>query len=160
MEQPNPLFNRKHPAHGVIEFPNTPTVIFDTVCVKGRKPALANIEFQQIIVEIWTAARHWLVGHYMIMPDHVHYFAAAYEAPTDFDNWVKYWKSQLSKKWKTKNFSQQIDHWDKRMRNTKGFADTYHYVSNNPVRAKLVDQAQDWPYQGIVHPWQNERIII
>ena len=91
---------RKHPAHGVLFVEGHPTIIFDTVCTKDRKSWLASDEVHKLPREVWQEADAWLMGRYVIMPDHVHFFAAATESGIKYDNWVKYWKSKFSKRHK------------------------------------------------------------
>lgn len=146
---------RKHPAHGVIHPEGQPTIIFDTVCTKNRYPWLATPVVHEILRKVWQQATAWLVGRYMIMPDHVHFFAAASEPNIPLDNWVKYWKSQVTKQLKAaqakmdfERCSWQTDHWDTRLRSERAYEEKWLYVVENPVRKSLVENSSDWPYQG------------
>src|SRR3954468_17508350 len=66
---------RQHPVHQpVCERFNEPVIVFVTVCAKNKKPILANAEVHQLLRTTWDAADSWLVGRYMIMPDHLHLF--------------------------------------------------------------------------------------
>jgi REP element-mobilizing transposase RayT len=38
-----------------------------------------------------------------------------------------------------------------RLRTDESYAQKWQYVRENPVRADLVEQPEDWPYQGRVH---------
>ena len=67
---------RKRPAHGVNFDPGKPTIIFVTVCTKKRRPWLAVPSVHALLREVWTVADVWLVGQYVIMPDHIHLFAS------------------------------------------------------------------------------------
>jgi len=54
-------------------------VFFITTCTHHRQAILANAQVAKILVEEWQGAleRHgWMVGRYVIMPDHVHFFCA------------------------------------------------------------------------------------
>jgi hypothetical protein len=81
---------RKHPVHGVLFVDGQPTIIFDTVCTKHRSPWLANDAVHQLLREIWQEADAWWMGRYMIMPDHIHFLAAATESAIPYENWVKF----------------------------------------------------------------------
>ena len=71
MTEPNSdLPQRKHPAHGVLYVDRQPTIVFDTVCTKDRKPWLANQDVHNLLREVWADASAWLVGRYVVMPDH------------------------------------------------------------------------------------------
>jgi putative transposase len=142
---------RKHPAHGILYVEGQPTIIFDTVCTKDRKPWLANCEVHQLLREVWTDASAWLVGRYMIMPDHIHMFAALTKDEIEFKNWAKYCNSQFSKRYKNRNCRWQADDWDTRMRSGRQYEEKWDYVRFNAVRHKLVTRPEDWPYQGVMN---------
>jgi len=147
----NDLPNRKRPAHGVLFVDGQPTIIFDTVCTKNRKPWLASAEIHTLLCEVWREATVWLMGRYMIMPDHIHFFAAATETNIEYDNWVTYWKSQFSKRHGNHDHRWQTDHWDTRIRKEEQYEEKWEYVRWNPVRRGLVEKPEDWPYQGEIH---------
>ncbi len=147
----NDHFN-KSPAHGVMFIEGQPTVIFDTICTKHKSPWLANDKVHQLLVDVWTNADLWLVGRYVIMPDHIHLFAWATEQAVDYENWVRYWKSRFTKVHRNAVHRWQSDHWDRRMRNESAFEEKWNYVKSNPKRANLVANENDWPYQGDVFP--------
>jgi len=72
---------RKHLAHpAIIERHNEPVIIYLTVCSKDRKSIFAFTDSAAVIVDAWQKASLWLVGRYVIMPDHIHLFCA----PTRF----------------------------------------------------------------------------
>ena len=150
-ETPSDLPRRKHPARGVLYIEGQPTIIFDTVCTKDRKPWLANDEVHQLLRDIWTDASAWLVGRYMIMPDHIHMFAAATATEIEFKNWVTFWKSQFTKRHKVADHRWQTDDWDTRMRTGEQYEEKWEYVRRNPVRHKLTDHPEVWLYQGILN---------
>ena len=147
---------RKHPAHGVLFIDNQPTIIFDTVCTKNREPWLATDEIHKLLCEVWRNADLWLMGRYIIMPDHIHFFAAATENSIEYDNWVTYWKSQFTKRHKNKTHRWQSDHWDTRMRTAKQYEEKWDYVRRNAERHGLVSDADDWMYQGDIYDWRWE----
>src|SRR5437870_1334590 len=92
---------RKHPVHlDVHDRRDTPIIVHLTVCTKRRKPILANPEAHEVLQAAWRNARLWLVGRYVVMPDHLHLFCA----PTDLETepllgWVRYWKSDAARNW-------------------------------------------------------------
>jgi len=150
------LPNRKHPAHGVRTRSDQPTIISLTVCAKDRHGWMADPQVHLMLRDVWTNASAWLVGRYVILPDHVHLFAAPGLAPIPLDNWVRYWKSQFSKKISADRTRRwETDHWDSRVRDVESYRNKWEYVQNNPVRHGLVARAEDWPFQGSIHdlPW-------
>jgi putative transposase len=94
---PDPLPKRRHPAHGIKVVESQPTIIFDTICTKDRGPFLANDDFHNIFRDVAANAKAWLLGRYVIMPDHIHFFAGHDGGDIPYENWVKYLNSQLTK---------------------------------------------------------------
>jgi putative transposase len=84
----------------------------------------------------------------MILPDHIHFFAAATEANVPYDSWVTYWKSRFSKRHGNPDHRWLADHWDTRMRNKEAYEQKWEYTRWNPVRHGLVVKPEEWPYQG------------
>jgi putative transposase len=150
-----PLAVRRHPTHGVLEISNQPAIIFLTVCTENRKPWLASPEHHSLLRSIWTEATGWLTGRYVLMPEHLHLFAAPGTMDLPLENWVRFWKSQFRKRNSNKTCRFQTDHWDTRLRRTESYDEKWDYVVNNPVRRGLVQHSEDWPYQGMIYelPW-------
>ena len=142
---------RKHPAHGVYISPDKPTIVYVTVCCENRIPWLATERHHEILVDIWQDTSHWVVGQYILMPDHLHLFVAPQETAVEFDSWVQYFKSQFTKRNKQNECEWQTDHWDTRIRSALHYEEKSIYMANNPVRAGLVADAADWKYKGVVH---------
>jgi putative transposase len=71
--------------------------------------------------------------------------------------WVRYWKSLASKKWPRPDEQPiwQRDFWDTQLRRSENYNSKWQYVLDNPVRAGLVKQPDDWPFQGDLNslPW-------
>ncbi len=142
---------RKHPSHGVYISPNKPTIIYVSVCCEKRTPWLITDRHHELLLNVWQDKSHWVVGRYVLMPDHLHLFAAPQATAVDFDSWVKYFKSQFTKRNKNTSCVWQTDHWDTRIRNQVHYEEKSIYMFNNPVRAGLVQNANDWKYKGVVH---------
>ena len=111
---------------------------------------LANHRVHQALGEAWAKADHWLVGRYVIMPDHLHLFCAPGRIPVNpLINWVRYWKASVSKSVGAgEGTFWQADFWDTQLRRHESYAIKWDYVRNNPVRAGLAAGPDDWPYQG------------
>lgn len=139
---------RHHPTHGVRINSSLPTIVFLTVCTKQRDPWLANPHVHDLLVVTWRNATAWLVGRYVIMPDHIHLFATPGALQLPLENWVKYWKSRFSNAHRVREHKWQVDHWDRRMRSDDSYSEKWEYVRNNPVRHGLVKSAEEWPFQG------------
>jgi|GEM_PF-4499206 len=90
---------RRRPAHPPIAEPfNRAIIVFVTVCTKDRQPLLANPYIHDLLLRAWESASQWVVGRYVIMPDHLHLFCApATWPPTSLRRWVAYWKSLVAR---------------------------------------------------------------
>jgi putative transposase len=94
----NKFPKRRRPAAGVYEHPNEPILVFATACTKNRQGWLANAAVHQLLRVVWTEAGDWLLGRYVIMPDHLHFFAApSFQCGSIFKAWTQFWKSQFTK---------------------------------------------------------------
>ncbi|HXB59684.1 MAG TPA: hypothetical protein VNU95_08965 [Candidatus Acidoferrales bacterium] len=100
---------------------------------------------------LWLhTATAWLVSDYLLMPDHLHLFCAPQDLKFPIESWVAFWKDQLAKSCSEAGTFQRGG-FHHRLRNGESYSQKWQYVSENPVRAKLVSRPQDWPYQGKVH---------
>jgi putative transposase len=143
---------RKHPAHfPAVERHNVPVIVFLTVCTQARKPILTNAAAHEVLQTAWRKARLWLVGRYILMPDHAHLFCAPAEfPPSALQKWVEYWKSNSARHWHNPKHAPvwQRHFWDTQLRREENYNEKWQYVVQNPVRAGLVTRADEWPYQG------------
>lgn len=148
MERRGDLPRRKYPAKGVLIVPDTPTVVFATICTAQRRPWLATEECHVALRCAWKAADAWLVGRYVIMPDHIHLFAAPAARDIDIERWVQYWKAMVTRTIRERAGGWQRRCWHHRLRRTESYVEKWEYVAHNPVRKGLVAKAEDWPFQG------------
>jgi putative transposase len=143
---------RQHPVHQPVhERFNQPVMVFLTICSKGRKPIFANPETHEVLRDAWLQAANWLVGRYVLMPDHIHLFCAPSAlVPKPLQTWVAFWKSEAARHWPRRADVPvwQRHCWDTQLRRGQSYNEKWNYVIENPVRAGLVAQSEDWPYQG------------
>jgi putative transposase len=141
-------------------------VYFLTLCTEDRKCILARDEIHNAFVRFSKVAadRGVFVGKYVIMPDHLHLFVrisvAAVcdrhpEQPRGREHplsmWVKSLKNSLSKEMRI--LSIPAPHWQKTffdhiLRSEESYIQKAQYMSENPVRAGLVQHAAQWKYSG------------
>jgi REP element-mobilizing transposase RayT len=131
-------------------------VYFLTLATVDRKKILANAEVHSSSVTFAArAAEHGVyVGRYALMPDHIHLFAAFAPDSVALSDWVKSLKNALSKTLRSQGVPAL--HWQKGffdhvLRSEETYAEKWLYVAQNPVRARLVVQPEDWLYQGEIH---------
>jgi hypothetical protein len=84
--------NRNHPARRVLEDETLPTLVFATICTKKRRPWLATPLVHRVLRSAWLRHKNWIVSAYVVMPDHVHFFAEPGTEPGTFDDWITCWK--------------------------------------------------------------------
>ncbi len=133
-------------------------VVFFTVVTARRQAVLDNEPTHQILRGIWALAGErngWWVGDYLLMPDHVHFFARAGRESVPLKKWVQTWKSLSSRQWMARQGAAaplwQEDYFDRYLRSADNYSEKWNYVESNPVRKGLVAKPEDWPYRGRVH---------
>lgn len=132
-------------------------VYFVTACTEKRRALLANHETYAVFRQLCITARDRgaLVGRYVLMPDHLHLFVCIPLGEMGLSIWMKSLKNNLSKHWRAGNIN--APHWQKGffdhlIRSSESQAEKWQYVRNNPVRAGLVSNPEDWPYAGEIQP--------
>ena len=142
------LLSRNHPARGVLESDLAPTLVFTTACTKGRKPWLANTEVHAALRAAWLHHVNWIVTRYVIMPDHVHFFAEPGERPLPFDSWITVWKIGVMRILKMPEFRWQAGSFHHRIRSFVDYNEKLNYMYANPVNAGVVKRVEDLAFGG------------
>ena len=148
---------RKHPAHlPPGEKHNRAIIIYVTICTAKRRRILASPRVHEAIVCAWGEASTWLVGRYVVMPDHVHFFCAPDGLDVSLERWMKYWKSIVTRSIRAKSGDVwQRDHWDRQLRSVESYDAKWEYIRRNPVRHGYCSDPDEWLYQGELNvlPW-------
>ena len=92
------------------------------------------------------------MGYYLIMPDHLHLFCAPHDLRFTLEQWVTFWKRQFRRIHQQDRCRFQTDAFHHRLRRDENYTEKWNYIRENPLRAGLVQQAEDWPYQGMLNP--------
>jgi len=131
---------------------------FITACVAGRTPILASDATHAILREVWETGGRlhgWQVGRYVLMPDHVHLFCTPNPGASHLSSFVRGWKEWSCKHIRRRlgrvDFQWQPNFFDHVLRSEQSYSEKCQYIRNNPVRAGLVEDANDWPYAGHLH---------
>ena len=148
-EPPSRAPQRRRPQHGVHNRLNVPTVVWLTVCTRNRVRALATPSVQTALHEIWSVATGSRVGHYMLMPDHLHLFAIPGEPAAEIGAWVTYWKSMLTRRVRP-TWRWLAGYWDTRVRSRAHYNELCTYMEHNPVRHELAATPAEWRFRGEV----------
>jgi putative transposase len=142
---------RRHPAKGVFIFLDRATIVFVTLCTKGRATQLANSNVHDALLHAWSKADLWMIGAYVIMPDHIHLFCSPTREDCVIETWITFWKREFRRQLGDAAPRFQSDSFHHRLRGEESYSEKWEYVRANPVRADLVNQSDDWPYQGVIH---------
>lgn len=142
---------RSLPHHPAVSRTNQSIIIFVTVCTKRRRSLLANQDIHELIVNAWQESDSWLVGRYVLMPDHLHLFCSPARIPeSPLRDWVFRWRATVTRHWPRPEEKPiwQKDFFDRQLRKGQSYSEKWEYVRNNPLRAELVEGTDDWSYQG------------
>jgi len=130
-------------------------IVYLTVVTHDRRTVLACQAAFDVLTSIWTRSPDldgWFIGDYLLMPDHVHFFARAALDTKPLAEWMETWKSlssrQLKKPLQINPPLWQRDYFDRFLRSSESYSEKWDYVANNPVRAGLCVRPEDWPWKG------------
>ena len=126
-----------------------------TTCTYRRRRILTSSKVAAILREEWLATRErygWVIGRYVIMPDHVHFFCAAEVDAKPLAKLMQAWKQwtsrRITRELELGDRIWQAEFFDHVLRSTESYSQKWDYVRENPVRAGFVDDADHWPWQG------------
>ena len=174
--------SRRHPVHlPNIERHNHPVIVFLTVCTSDRQPVLATPAMHALLLRAWKSAVKWRVGHYLIMPDHVHLFCSpTVREAENVRDWAGYWKGLVARAVQgygplagesgavgaapsqtgprssgpspmADDSLWQRDCWDTQLRDVNHYGEKWQYVAMNPVRRRLAASPESWPFTGTLN---------
>jgi putative transposase len=140
--------NRSHPSKGVLFVENQPTLVFLTVCTRNRSRWLIDELVHAQLKSVWLKSTDWMVGSYLLMPDHLHLFVWPGPGRVRFNKWIKVWKSRFSLVHRARDHRWQAGSFHHRIRPYESAEQKRMYMMMNPVRAGLVPEPAQWPYRG------------
>ena len=124
----------------------TSEVWFVTICCRDRDgDTLTNPATAGRLIDSAVHLHErgdWHVHLLLLMPDHCH---AILSTPGDraiiktIRDWKRWTARELQIKWQT-------DFFEHRIRNKESRSQKWDYIRENPVRAGLVERAEQWPY--------------
>lgn len=143
-------------------------VVHWTLPVSCRRKGWVGERFYAAFRELLlhTAAREGLFcPTYCLMPDHLHLVWMGVRLDSDQHNGMAFLRTHLEPKLAPQRFQHQAhDHvlkQEERRRNA--FAAVCNYILENPLRAELVRDPREWPFNGAVvpgypalHPFQSD----
>jgi putative transposase len=135
------------------------TIYFITLCVRSRKPVLANPQAWKTCRSIFDKLDQWRILFAIAMPDHLHILTAPSDREasiTDFAKWFKRWFNAEYRKLNCRPsvsggepiaWRWQEGCFDRLLRSEESLSEKWEYLRQNPVRGGLVANPEDWPYQ-------------
>ena len=129
---------------------STDPVYFVTFCTLNRQP-IPDLRKAQTTLESY--AGHGVenfgvaLGRYVIMPDHIHLFVCG-DPDFELSKWVAGLKRAISKSLGVRGKFWQPTFFDHVLRSEESYSEKWEYVCQNPVRAGLAKESENWPYQG------------
>lgn len=125
-------------------------VYFITICTRPRgRNQLATDDIWPALeqsVNHQQQSGQWDCAIFLAMPDHVHLLGNFDSAKSNMSNSIANWKRWLAR---TQGIKWQRDFFDHRLRNQESVAEKASYIRMNPVRAGLVGDHGQWPYQWV-----------
>jgi putative transposase len=136
-------------------------IYFITSCTYKRAANLACKPVASALIAEWQRARRrhgWVIGRYVVMPDHVHFFCAPDLAAKPLSDFMGSWKEWTSKSIKQElaltDMVWQEEFFDHVMRSAESYSQKWNYVRSNPVRAGFVSNPDEWLWQGEIEQLQ------
>ena len=134
-------------------------VYFLTTCTHLRRPILHQTNIPDLLIASWLASRvisGWRIGRYVVMPDHVHFFAQPGPDGKTLSHFMRDWKrwtgGRISQALRLESPVWQAEFFDHVLRSAHSYNQKWTYVCENPVRAGLVARPEEWPHAGECEP--------
>ena len=126
---------------------------FLTICTRDRSrvfieaAAVASVAAQ--LLRVADTERFSIIS-YCFMPDHVHALVEGIHDASDFTHFVRIFKQESAFHWRrtTGRILWHRSYFDRVLRDHADTMSVVRYILENPVRAGLVTQPQDYPYLG------------
>jgi REP element-mobilizing transposase RayT len=127
---------------------------FITICAADRGKDVLTIP--AVAVALIRNAIHyhrlgrWWLDVFLLMPDHLHALLSVPHG-VSLQAVVPRWKGYQTK---DVGVTWQSGFFDHRLRSDESADEKLHYILNNPVRARLVARAEDWPHAWV--QWRDD----
>jgi putative transposase len=125
-------------------------VFYITCCTLDRRPIRELSAAHDAISRYSEHAipHNVAVGRYVLMPDHLHLFVKG-DANFMLSRWMGGQKRAIAVELGCRSRELwQPGFFDHVLRSDESYDEKWNYVRENPVRAGLVRNATEWPYQG------------
>ena len=140
------LPQRKQLPHGIPSWVTEGAIYFITICANPRGAnTLATATIAPWLLESLTFRERrgdWYLHLVLIMPDHVHLLMSFPRVPGMVQS-LGQWKRHVARE---KGVAWQQGFFEHRLRSDESLVEKAHYIRENPVRARLCAQWDEWPY--------------
>jgi putative transposase len=138
--------SRKLLQHVAPAFVPADSWFFITLCCQRRGTnQLCLPQVSQILLTdglFYHDHQRWISHLLLLMPDHLH-LIAGFPRQENMSTAVRDWKRLTARR---AGIEWQRNYFDHRVRPDEGLQQKTDYIRNNPVRAGLVQQPDDWPH--------------
>jgi len=111
-----------------------------------KEPGLATMIQSALLFHDQSKYR---LSSWVIMPNHVHLLctpAAGHHLAEIMHSLKSYTSNEANRMLDRKGRFWQKEYFDRYIRNARHFAKVVAYIENNPVKARLCEKAEDWPF--------------
>jgi REP element-mobilizing transposase RayT len=110
---------------------------------------LRRAENAELVLDTWLHfnCQRYNLHAWVIMPNHVHLILeviSPYTLPNIVKSWKAYTASQINRRLGRKGPVWQREYWDRVIRDQHHYGAALNYIYENPVKAGLVAQIEDW----------------
>jgi len=150
---PDAWFERKHLRRLDRIWVENP-MFFITACQRHWRPILHRPPLAASVLEWLAEAREhhdWLVGTYVIMPDHMHFVCRPRGATQTLSAFLGRFKSRSTRAWWGLGGHGRLwqrEFFEHLLRSDEFYGQIREYIRANPVEAGLCDRPEDWSYTG------------
>jgi len=126
-------------------------VYFITICCDARGTnQLCNERISKVLFDtarIYHERDRWNLNLLLLMPDHLHALIGI-DGRDSLSQIMRDYKRITAK---LAGVQWQRNFFDHRLRHDESLAEKFAYICQNPLRARLIREQQDWPYVFIPH---------
>ena len=130
-----------------------PQRYFLTICTHKRAPHLRDADLVALVVGEFLRPASELgmaILVYCVMPDHLHLLVEGISDAADFKEFVSRAKQRSAWRFKCRCGRRlwQEGFWEHVLRDSERVEALIEYIVNNPLRKKLVEKPEDYPFWG------------
>jgi putative transposase len=146
---------RTPPRHPHFDYAGNSSAIFVTFCVWDREPVFGRSQNATVMRETLLDYRqrewYWILC-YCVMPDHVHILLKLRTIDRSLSTVITALKNESKKRVHRvgHELRWQYGYYDRILRYGESELEYAHYIMQNPVRAGLTKEGEQYAYSGIV----------